>query len=229
MAFDIVNQPVLILAHAEEIAFLLHRLAGAAAVRADLFPVLFHQLGRRPEALAGGAVHALVLGLVNVALVVETAEDLLHDLHMALLGSADEIVVFDVHQLPQGLRFLGDLIHELLGRHAGFLGLFFDFLAVLVQTGEEIGIVSLHLLKAGHGIGRHGGVGVADVHVPAGIINRGGDIKGFLFRHDDHVLSVWHRAKTAAALFVHYKRNKRKNQEPALFCKNTNIFCEKLW
>ena len=43
--------------------------------------------------LAGGAVQALIGALVDVALVVELFENLLHLFFVALVGGADEVVV----------------------------------------------------------------------------------------------------------------------------------------
>ena len=185
MRLQIVQQPILIFAHAEEVAFLLHGLHGTAAVRAALDAVLFYHLRGGPEGLAGRAVQTLIGALVDIALLVELAENLLHNLFVTLVGGADEVVVFHLHQLPQILGVSHDFIHISLGGNALFLGLALDLLAVLVRAGQKIGIVALHFLKARHGVGRHGGVGVTDVHVAAGIIDGGGDVIGFLFRHRD--------------------------------------------
>ena len=123
--------------------------------------------------------YALVLALVDIALLVELAEDLLHDLLVAFVRGADEVIVLDVHQFPELLGLGNDLVYELLGCYACFGSLFFDLLAVLVRAGEEVGVVAGHALEAGHGVGSHGGVGVADVHVAAGVVDGGRDVKLF--------------------------------------------------
>ena len=186
MGFDVVDQPVLVFAHTEEIAFLLHGFHGAAAVRAALDAVLFHHLGGGPEGFAGGAVHAFVSALVDVALLIERAENFLNDLFVPLLGGADEIVVLDLHQLPQFLGVSHDFVHVRLGRHALFSGLALDLLAVLVGAGEEVSIIAGQALEPGHGVGGHGGVGVADVHVARGIVDGGGDVVGLFLVHGNH-------------------------------------------
>ena len=183
MLLQILHQPGGVFAHAEEIAFLVGHFHGPAAIGAHLHAVFFHQLGRRPEGFAGRAVHALIFAFVNISLIVEFLEDFLHDLLVAGLGGADEIVVVDVHQFPQLLGLGHDFVHVFLGRYAGFRGLGFDLLAVFVGAGEEVGVIAQHLLEPGHGIRRHGGVGVTDVHVAAGIIDGRCDIELLLFRH----------------------------------------------
>ena len=174
---DVFDEPVGIFGKPEEIALLPGEFHRPAAVGA--LAVL--ELGLGPEALAGGAIPALVLALIDVALVIELLEDVLHHLGMALLGGADEVVVLDVHQLPQGGGVLGDLVHIGLGGDAGLLGLALDLQAMLVQTGEEIHVVAHELFEAGQGVRGRGAIGMADMQVVAGIVDGRCDIKGGLF------------------------------------------------
>ena len=105
---------------------------------------------------------------------------------MVVVGSADEAVIGDVHQLPQVLDPPGSLynaVHKLLGRDAGLLGLVLDLLAVLVRAGEKQHIAAGEPLIPGHGVGGYRAVGVADVQLIAGIVDRGGNIKFLFFFH----------------------------------------------
>ena len=98
---------------------------------------------------------------------------------MVIVGGADEAVVGDVHQLPQIQNApvaQNDVVNELLGSDAGLLGLLLDLLAVLVCSGKELDIVAHQPLVAGHGIGGHGAVSMADVQIGTGIVNGGGNI-----------------------------------------------------
>ena len=185
MVLDVIDQPVLILAHTEEIAFFGYKLGGTAAVGAHFYAVLFHQLAGGPESFAGGAVLAFVRCLIDIALLVELAEDLLHNLLVTLVGGTDEVIVFDVHQLPQFLGIGNDFVHISLGGYALFGSLALDLLAMLVGAGQEIGVITRQLLEAGHGVGRNGGVGVADVHIAGGIVDGCGNVI-FLFLHWSH-------------------------------------------
>ena len=103
---------------------------------------------------------------------------------MVVVGGADEAVVADIQQLPQILDGGDDLVHILLGLDAGVGGLVLDLLAVLVGAGQEHHIIPLHPLEAGQCVTGHGGVAVADVQLVAGVVDGGGDVELFLFRHD---------------------------------------------
>ena len=178
-----VPDPVGILGQAEEIGLLLgvHDLAAAVGALA------VHQLALGPEALAGLAVFALVGALVDVALFVHLAEDLLDGGTVVIVGGADEAVVGDVHQLPQvqdALGALHDVVQELLGGLSGGLGLVLDLLAVLVGARQEQHVAAGEPLVAGHGVGGHGAVGVADVQLVGGVINGGRDVEFLLFHGD---------------------------------------------
>jgi len=167
-----------VLGEAEEIGLLLRVVDLAAAVGA--LAVLELALG--PERLAGRAVLALVGALVDVAVLIHLFKDLLDGRHMVVVGRADEAVVGDVHELPEiedALFSRDDVVDELLRRDAGGLGLGLDLLAVLVGAGQKHHVVAPHALVARHRVGRHRAVGVADVQLVAGIIDRRGDVEGF--------------------------------------------------
>ena len=103
---------------------------------------------------------------------------------MVVVGGTDEAVVADIQQLPQILDGSDDLVHILLGLDAGVSGLVLDLLAVLVGAGQEHHIIPLHPLEAGQCVTGHGGVAVANVQLVAGVVDGGGDVELFLFRHD---------------------------------------------
>ena len=164
----------------EEIGLLLGGLDLAAAVGA--LAVL--QLALRPERLARRAVHAGVFALVDVAVLIHLLEDALDGLDVVFVRGADEAVIGDVHQLPQiehAALPLDDLVDELLRCDAGLLGAVLDLLAVLVRAGQEHHVIAAQALVARHGIRGYGAVGVADVELIRGIIDRRGDVKLFFF------------------------------------------------
>ena len=170
-----------VLAQLEEVGLLLGVLDVASAVGA----LAVDELALGPEALAGLAVLALVGALVNVAVVIHFAEDLLDRRNMVIIRRADEAVVGNVHQLPQienAAFAANDVVDELLRRDAGGFCLVLDLLTVLVRSGEEHDVVAGQALIARHRVGRDGAVGVPDMQLVRGVVNRGGDIE-FLFFH----------------------------------------------
>ena len=176
MLLDVLHQAVGVLAHAEEVGFLLRVHDRTAAVRtAAVF-----QLALGPEGLAGLAVLALVAALVDIALIVQLFEDLLHLFLVHGVGGADELVIGGVHQVPDLLDLSSDVVHMLLRGDARSLGLFLDLLAVLVRAGLEVYVVAGHALVARDRVGQHDLIGVADVRLRRGVGDRRRDIIGFL-------------------------------------------------
>ena len=68
------------------------------------------------------------------------------------------------------------VVNELLGGDASFLCLLLDLLAMLVGTGQELDVVALQTLVAGHGVGSHGAVSMADMQVCRRIVDGGGNV-----------------------------------------------------
>ena len=162
---DIVDEAVCILAHLEEVCLFLRGLDLAAAVRA--FAV--HQLAFSPEGFTRRAVHALVVALINIALLVELFKDLLYLLFVVIVRGADEFIVGGVHHVPVRLDNLRDVVDIFLRGDAGGIGLFFNLLAMLVRAGLEVDIVALHALIARNAVGEHDLIRVADVRAAGGV------------------------------------------------------------
>ena len=161
MRINVLDQAVRILAHLKEICFLLRGLHLAAAVRT--FAV--YKLRFREEGLAGRAVHSLVISFINITLVIEFLENLLHLFLMVLICGADEFVIRRIHQIPDPLDLCGYIVHELLRSDARFLSLELDLLAVLVCAGLEEHIIPLAPLVARDRVRKHDLIRVADVRL----------------------------------------------------------------
>ena len=147
---------VLILGQAEEIALLFGVDYFSAAVGA----LAVHELTFRPERFAGRAVLALVVRLVDVALLVELLEYLLHRFDVVAVGSADKLIVGNIEKLPKLLDFAHKLVDERFGRNAGFGGAFFYLLPVLVRAGQVEHVEAAHALVASERVTAHRGVAV---------------------------------------------------------------------
>ena len=83
------HERVLILAHSEEVSFLVCLLYGATAVGAD--SALNLRIGK--ERFARHTVPTFIFALVYVALVIELFKNLLNGLDVLLVRCADELVV----------------------------------------------------------------------------------------------------------------------------------------
>ena len=138
------------------------------------------QLRIGPEALTGSAVFSGILALIDVALVVESLEDLLHRLNVIVVSCADISVVADIHVIPELLELGNDAVNVFLGSNALLGSLLLDLLAVLVSACKEHYVVALHSSVPGDRIAGCCGVAVADMWVSRRIIDRRGDVKGFL-------------------------------------------------
>ena len=168
MFLNVREDAVGIVRHLEEVGVFLDLRHLAPAVRA----LAVYELALRPIALARRAVKPLVLALVDVALLVDASEDLLHDALVALLGRADEIIVRDVELLPKPLKPRDDLVDIGDGRHALLLCLLLDLLPVLVAPRKEEHVVAGQPLEACDGIGDRRAVCVPNMQLSARIVNR---------------------------------------------------------
>ena len=180
MLLDVGHESVGVLLHVEEIGLLRSALDLAATVGA----LAISGLGVGEEGLAGDAVPALVAALIDIALIVELLEQLLHSRLVVVVGGADEVIVGNVHLVPQILDLPRHAIHVGLGGDARGVGEILDLLAVLVGTRAEVDVVAHLSLVAGDGVGHDGLVGVAEVGLLGGVGDGGGDVILGLLIHD---------------------------------------------
>ena len=183
MLIDILDQFRSVFAHAEEVGLLPGRGHRPAAVRT----LAVHQLGFRKEGFAGSAVHPLVIAFIDIPLVVELFEDLLHLLLMGGIRSADEFIIGSFHEIPDAADLPGHFIYQLLGGDPLLLGFQFDLLAVLVGAGLKEHIVALLPVETGNAVRQHSLIGIADMRFSGSV----GDCRGnIIFLSDLFHLSV---------------------------------------
>ena len=130
---DVLDQPVLVGAHAEEIVALYQLLDRPPAVGA----VALDQVLFGPKALVGHAVPPCIVPGIDVALFPKRLQDGLDHAHVARLGGADEIVVGDVQALPGVLKAHDHLVGLRLRVQAPLERGVLDLLAVLVGPGQK--------------------------------------------------------------------------------------------
>ncbi len=201
MFLNVFFQSLLILGELEEVGFFLFLMHFSAAVRA----LAVDQLRICPEGLTRCTIPALIFALVNVALIIELLEDLLDLSFVVFIGRSDEAVVGSVHQIPDPLDLAGLHIDELLWRYAGFLGFFFDLLAMFVRSGLEVDIIAKHPLVTGYGIRHDDLIGIADVRFAAGISDRCGNVVFSFVLHNtclQKIKKVILRAQTRGTTFI---------------------------
>ena len=172
--------------HLHEVRFL----GGVDDVAAAVGALAVLELRLRPEALAGGAVLALVFAFVDIALLIKGVEDLLNRLDVVVVGGADVAVVADVHVLPELLEDRDDAVDVLLGGDALGFRFFLYLLAVLIGTGQEHHVVALHPLVARDRVAGYRGIGMPDMGIARRIVDRGRDVKGLFLTFLAHWYSL---------------------------------------
>ena len=175
------QQFISVFADFEEVSFFLCFGNFSAAVRAIL---AVYQLVLGPEGFARRAVPAFVLALVDVALFVHLHEERLDSLDVSRLRGADEIIVGNLHGLPQVLDACNHFVYILLRGDSFFFRQKLDLLTVFVCACQEHDIVTLQSLEPGHGVGHYSTVSVTYMKVRARVINWCADvISSFVFCH----------------------------------------------
>ena len=172
---DPVDEALLVAAQAEEVVLLAERGDGTAGVDRAVDAV--DQLALLVVRLAGHAVRALVGVELDVAVVLDPLQELLHGRVVPRLGGADEVVVGDVEAVPGGPEPLGVAVGLLERAEPGLLGGLGHLQAVLVGAGQEEGVVTQQAVPAGQRVGDHGRVRVPHVGRVVHVVDRGGDVE----------------------------------------------------
>ena len=168
MLFDELQPPILVFAHFKEVAFLFHLLYRTMAVGAA---VVFIQLTLQPVGFAGYAVQALVVFLIDIALLINFLQCVLNNLMMTLLAGADKVIVGDIQLFPQQLEVSNNCIYILNRGYAFFLSLTLDFQTVLVTAGQKEYIFTLQTVKACQAVSDSCAIGMAYMQIVTRIIN----------------------------------------------------------
>ncbi len=172
MLVDMSDEPVRIFAHTEKIGLFPGRFHLPAAVRT--FAV--HQLGLRPEGLAGRTVHPFVGAFVDIILVIQPFENLLYLRLMIIIRSPYKLVIGNIQHIAQSPDNARHLVHKLPGGGARFLCLQLNLLPVLVRPCLEKNIIAFHSLEPRNAVCQHDLIIVADMRLARGIGNGCGKI-----------------------------------------------------
>ena len=180
MFLNIGKYLIRVLAHLEEIGILCHFLYRTVAVRAAAILV---QLMLRPVAFARRTVKALIGTFIDIALGIDAVEDLLDHFLMTFLRRADKVIIADVQALPEVLETSHDLIRVLDWLDSCFFGLLLDLLTMLIRARQEEYIITGQTLEPGNRVRNGRAVSMTDMQLGTRIVDRGRDIKWFLFCH----------------------------------------------
>jgi len=179
---DVPDEPLLVLAHPEEVVALLAKLGDRLVVGA----LAVDELRLGVEAFAAHAVVAAVLAEVDVASVVDLPENVLHRSDVVGVGRPDEVVVGDGQLGPEGPELAADSVGEGLGRLVVLPGRLGDLVAVLVGARHEEDVVARHAVKAGHDVAHDGRVGMPDVGRGVDIVDGRRDVKDLVLGRGGH-------------------------------------------
>ena len=168
MCINMLDQTVRVFAHFKEIRLLLCRLNLAPAVWA--FSI--HKLGLCKEGLARSAVHALVMPFINITLVVQLFENLLHLFFVFFVSSADKFVIGCIHQIPDSSDITCHIVHEFLRGDPSLVCLQLDFLTVFICTCLEEHIIPLASFVPCNRICKDDFIGVPNMRFAGCIGNR---------------------------------------------------------
>ena len=173
----------------------------AVARQAETVRLLLGPLDRRAERLAAHAIGAdgrLVLleirllahrvparvGVeVDVAGIGHPAPQRLARGVVARLGRADEIVVRDGERREQLAEARRVAVGQFLRRNAGLQRGLLHLEAVLVGAGQEVHLMVVETRKPGHHVARDRRIGVPEMGLAVGIVDRRRDVEGLASAH----------------------------------------------
>ena len=182
---DVVNEPLLVFAHPEEVVALFAVFGNRLMLGA--FPVgkfLLHV-----EPFATDAVEPLVLAEVNIPGLVDLQEDPPDRLHVVRIGRPDEAIVGHRQLRPEGTKLGADPVGVGLRGDARLLGRLGDLVAVLVGSRGKKGPEAAEAVVAGQDVGDDRRVGVPDMGRGVYIVDRRCDIKCF-FHNSPYTIGV---------------------------------------
>ena len=181
---DVLHQAICVFAHSELISFFACHVDRSAAVGTlAVFYLCFSE-----EGLARSAIPAFIYVFVNIALFIKALENLLNGGFVVIVGGADEVIVADVHFIPQFANFTCYAVNVCLGSDACIFRKVFNFLTVLIGARAEEYVLAAHTLIACNRVGHNCLIGVAKVGLARSIGNGCCQIE--FFTHSSKFLSV---------------------------------------
>ncbi len=128
---DMIPEPVLVLGHAEKVVGLLDIFWFFQMIRTESI----HQLSFCIKTLTAEAIMAAVFTEIDIPIVIDKLQKLLHRMFVLIPGGPDKLVVDNSQFRPQRLKHAADPVHIGLRVLATGLGGLHDFVPVLIRAG----------------------------------------------------------------------------------------------
>ncbi len=177
---EVLDQPLLVLAHTKEVISLLDE--GGLDLMVGAFAVLELALGIK--ALAAEAVLAAVLPEVDLPTVVDPLQEGLNQSLVGGLGGADKAGMGDLQGLPGVAEGGADPVGVRLRFVTGLGGRLGNLVPVLVGPRKKEDTMPRESLEPRERVGQDGRVGVAEVRDVVDVIDRGGNVDDPLTHRD---------------------------------------------
>jgi hypothetical protein len=176
------NQPLLVQAHFEEVVFFFDPFGFCEVIGA----FAFHQFLFRVKAFASGAIKSSISGVINLALLINAGQDIAHHFFVPFLGGPDEVVGLDMERGPQISVKGADFVRIFPG--LALIGLCGakDFVSVFIRAGEKIGLIPEQAVITPHHVAQDGGIGMAYMGFGVDIVNRRCEVNPLF--HDKNIL-----------------------------------------
>ena len=191
--FDIINEPLLMLAEFEVIILLAQFLHLAIdGIKLAILVAIF--LGQKRFLFRG--IEADVFVLIKLALVVKLLKHLGHHRLMAGVRGAHEVVIGNAELLDERLPILRQPVAIRLGILPGGLGGLLDFLAMLIQAGQVKDLLAKTPARARDHVGDHLLVSMPEMRLAIDVIDGCRDVE-LLAQGRQVVAEHWLTGKTA--------------------------------
>ena len=179
LSLDLIDQPLLILPHLEELIVLAEPINRAFAIRTESIGHVFF----RPKALIERAVPACIRILVDQSLVEKLLKVSLNNLLMRMICRSDERIMRNVQTFPELLKLRSELVTVDLRIDSGLGRGLLDFLTMLVEPCEEKHVTSAEAPIARQHVCGDRRIRMPDMRDVIDVVDGSGDVERVRIAH----------------------------------------------
>ena len=181
--FDKFQPLICIFSEFKEVAFLFNLLYRAATIWACM---VFTKFLLSPECFARCTVPTFIFSLVNIAFFISFCKELLYYLFMAFISSTNEVIVRDMHLLPQCFKAIYDIRSVFKRCNTLRFCSTLNFLTMFIRTSQETYIITSQTLESSDCISYRCTIRMTNVQLSTWIINWCRNIiRFFCVSHDE--------------------------------------------